>query len=94
MPTLGCYVQMLRPGERTQAHRHTSSAVYHVVEGKGCSAVGGTALDWEDKDVFAVPGWTAHHHVNLSDSDPAFLFSFTDIPVMRSLDLLREEPCP
>jgi gentisate 1,2-dioxygenase len=94
MPTLGCYVQMLRPGEHTQAHRHTSSAVYHVVEGKGCSTVGDDILDWEDKDVFAVPGWTGHHHVNLSDTDPAFLFSFTDVPVMRSLDLLREEPLP
>jgi gentisate 1,2-dioxygenase len=92
MPTLACYVQMLRPGQRTEAHRHTSSAVYHVVEGKGCSVVGGEVLEWEDKDVFAVPGWTGHHHVNLSDRDPAFLFSFTDIPIMRALDLLREEP--
>jgi gentisate 1,2-dioxygenase len=94
MPTLSCYMQMLRPGERTQGHRHTSSAVYHVVEGRGCSMVGGEILEWEDKDVFAVPGWTGHHHANLSDTDPAFLFSFTDVPVMRSLDLLREEPVP
>ena len=32
LPTVGCYLQMLRPGVRTQAHRETSSAVYHVVE--------------------------------------------------------------
>jgi gentisate 1,2-dioxygenase len=92
MPTLGCYVQMLRPRERTQGHRHTSSAVYHVVEGTGCSIVGSETLEWEDKDVFAVPAWTGHHHENLSHTDPAFLFSFTDVPVMRALDLLREEP--
>ena len=42
--------------------------------------------------VFCVPAWTSHQHVNLSASEPAFLFSFTDIPVMRSLDLLREQP--
>ena len=92
MPTLGCYVQMLRPRERTQGHRHTSSAVYHVVEGQGCSMVGNEALEWDDKDVFAVPAWTDHYHQNLSHTAPAFLFSFTDIPVVRSLDLLREQP--
>ena len=92
MPTLGCYVQMLRPRERTHGHRHTSSAVYHVVEGHGCSTVGDETLAWDDKDVFAVPGWTGHWHENLSHTDPAYLFSFTDIPVIRALDLLREEP--
>ena len=34
MPTIGCYIQLLRPGEHTQAHRHTSSAAFHVVEGR------------------------------------------------------------
>jgi gentisate 1,2-dioxygenase len=94
MPTIACFVQMLRPGEQTQAHRHTASAIYHVVEGRGCSMVGDRSLDWEEKDVFCVPGWTSHQHMNTSKSEPAFLFSFTDIPVMRSLDLLREEALP
>jgi gentisate 1,2-dioxygenase len=30
-----------------------------VVEGTGYSVVGGQRLDWEDKDVFAVPTWRA-----------------------------------
>jgi gentisate 1,2-dioxygenase len=91
MPTMACYVQMLRPGERTRAHRHTSSAIYHVVEGRGYSVVDGRQLDWEEKDTMAVPHWVFHEHVNGSSTEPAFLFSFTDTPVMRSLDLLREE---
>ncbi len=91
MPTMGCYIQMLPPGERTRPHRHTSSAVYHVVEGRGVSTVGGPTLEGEEKDPFCVPGWTEHEHINPSTSEPTFLFSFTDIPVMRSLDLLREE---
>jgi len=56
MPTIGCYVQLLRPGEHTQAHRHTSSAAFHVIEGSGYAVVDGQRLDWEDKDVFCVPG--------------------------------------
>ncbi len=94
MPTMACYIQLLKPGEKTHAHRHTSAAVYHVVEGRGYSIIGGHSLNWDEKDVFCVPGWTSHQHVNLSESEPAFLFSFTDIPTMRSLGLLREEPVP
>ena len=43
MPTMGCLIQMLKPGQRTDAHRHTASTVYHVVEGNGYSIVGGRA---------------------------------------------------
>jgi len=90
MPTIACYIQLLRPGERTQAHRHVCCTNYHVIEGSGYSVVGGQRLDWEDKDVFTVPTWTFREHVNTGDR-PAFLFSFTDAPVMKALDLYREE---
>jgi gentisate 1,2-dioxygenase len=90
MPTIACYMQMLRPGEHTQPHRHVCCTNYHVVEGSGYSLVGGQQLDWEDKDVFTVPTWTFHEHVN-TGSRPAFLFSFSDAPVMKALDLYREE---
>jgi gentisate 1,2-dioxygenase len=90
MPTIACYVQRLRPGEHTRAHRHVCCTNYHVIEGAGHSMVGGQRLDWEDKDVFTVPTWTFHEHVNTGDR-PAFLFSFTDAPVMKALDLYREQ---
>ena len=93
MPTIGCYVQLLRPGEHTQAHRHTSSTAFHVIEGSGYSVVDGQRLDWEDKDVFCVPGWAFHEHIN-TGKQPAILFSHTDVPVMRSLGLYREEAHP
>jgi gentisate 1,2-dioxygenase len=78
------------PGEHTQAHRRVCCANYHVIEGSGYSLVGGRRLDWDEKDVFTVPTWTYHEHVNTGDS-PALLFSFTDAPVMKALDLYREE---
>ena len=90
MPTIACFIQRLRPGEHTRAHRHVCCTNYHVVEGAGYSVVGGRQLDWEDKDVFTVPTWTFHEHVNTGDR-PAFLFSFTDAPVMKALDLYRED---
>ena len=94
MPTIACHVQLLRPGQRTKAHRHTSSVIYHVVEGHGESIVDSQPMEWETKDVFCVPGWAYHEHANTSSTEPALLFSFTDQPVLRSLNLLREQGHP
>lgn len=93
MPTIGCYVQLLPPGEHTQARRHTANTAFHVIEGSGYSVVAGQRLDWEDKDVFCVPSWAFHEHVNTGDR-PAVLFRHTDVPVMRSLGIYREEAHP
>jgi gentisate 1,2-dioxygenase len=90
MPTIGCHMQLLRPGEHTRARRRVCCTNYHVVEGAGHSVVGGRRLDWADKDVFTVPTWTFCEHVNEGDR-PAFLFSFNDAPVMKALSLYREE---
>jgi gentisate 1,2-dioxygenase len=92
MPTIGCRVQRLRPGFRGAAHRHTSNVIYHVLRGEGATVVDGVRLDWSEHDVFAVPTWAAHEHLNGSRSDDAVLFSYTDEPVMRSLGLYRERP--
>lgn len=40
MPTIGCWVQWLPPGETTRFHRHTSSTIYHVIQGEGVTTVG------------------------------------------------------
>jgi gentisate 1,2-dioxygenase len=83
-------MQLLRPGEKTRARRRVCRTNYHAVEGAGYSVVGGRRLDWEDKDVFTVPIWTFCENANNGDR-PAFLFSFTDAPVMKALSLYREE---
>ena len=90
MPTMACYIQLLAAGMHTEAHRHTSSAVYHVARGSGYSVIDGERVDWGEKDTFALPGWAVHEHVNASNSDQAILFSFTDEPVLRALGLYRE----
>jgi len=90
MPTIGASAQMLRPGERTRAHRHTGSFVYQVAKGSGYSVIEGVRYDWTERDIFVVPSWAAHEHANASDRDPAFLFCFHDLPVMRSLGIFRE----
>lgn len=91
MPTIGASMQMLRPGERTKAHRHTGSVIYQVAKGSGCSIIDGKRFGWKQRDIFCVPSWAFHEHQNASDRDDACLFSFNDLPVMQSLGLYREQ---
>lgn len=89
LPTMSAYLQLLRKGERTHAHRHTASSVYHVAEGAGYSVIAGTRYEWEFGDTFVVPSWAWHEHA--ASGEEAVLFSFSDRPVLESFDLLREQ---
>ena len=91
MPTVQCALQLLRPGQKTEIHRHTSTAIYHAFRGGGTTLIGEKRFDWEQGDTFVVPVWHAHGHSNRSSSQEAILFSMSDSPVLRSLNLYREE---
>ena len=94
--TLGCRVQMLRPGEDTQSHRHTSSTVYHVISGSGLSRIGKNkgdeeVLKWGERDCFMVPSWQWHSFKNESGDAPAILFSVSNRPLLEATRLYRED---
>lgn len=89
--TMSCWIQLIRPGVNTKAHRHTSSAVYQVFRGQGHSVINGRRFDWSEGDFLVVPSWAWHEHANDTDQE-AILFSIQDIPVMKTLALYREEP--
>jgi gentisate 1,2-dioxygenase len=91
LPTMGCWIQMLRPGVHTRAHRHMSSVAYHVFRGRGATIVDGVRLEWEAGDFLALPPRAWHEHINASATDEAILFSINDAPVYESLNLQREE---
>ena len=91
LPTMACWIQMLRPGERLRAHRHTGSAVYYVVRGEGETVIDGRRFVWGKGDILALPSWALHEHANRSTTEPAILFSIQDRPVLEALGLYREE---
>ena len=91
MDTMTCWIQMLRPGVQTKAHRQVNSAVYHVFEGHGSTIIDGVVFEWSQGDMFVIPSWAAHEHHNGSDEDRAILFSIQDTPVMVALGKYREE---
>ena len=92
LPTMSAYLQLLRSGEHTQAHRHVASTCYHVAEGGGYSIIAGERFDWEEGDTFVVPAWAWHEHA--SEQGEAVLFSFSDRPVLRAFGLEREQAHP
>jgi gentisate 1,2-dioxygenase len=92
-PTLTCWIQLVRRGVRTKAHRQTESSVYQVFEGRGYSVINGNRFDWEKGDMFVVPPWAWHEHAAVAD-EGVVLFSIHDTPVIKALGLYREEAYP
>jgi gentisate 1,2-dioxygenase len=90
LPTLSCYAQLLRAGEHTRAHRHTSSQVYYVLEGSGHSVIAGERFDWAKGDFFMIPPWAWHEHAN-TGAEEALFFSIGDRPIHDAFRLYREE---
>src|SRR5262249_14938342 len=62
LPTTVSSLQLLRKGEHTRKHRHTSATVYHVAEGGGRSIIAGGEIAWEEGDTFVLPSWAWHEH--------------------------------
>jgi len=90
LKTMGANMQMLPTGFTGKAHRHTGNVVYNVAGGEGYSIIDGERFDWGEHDIFCVPSWAWHEHMN-TGSEPAFLFSFNDFPVMDALGVRMVE---
>lgn len=90
MAQMSAYMQMLPLGFRSKAHQHSSSVVYYVHKGEGMSIIDGQKFEWKKGDTFVVPVWCVHEHINTSDKEESFLFSFSDEPVMRLTGFYRE----
>jgi gentisate 1,2-dioxygenase len=92
LPTIGAHAQLIEPGEHTRAVRETASRIYHVIEGRGTSIVGGQRLEWEKGDTFCAPTWMWREHSVASDAGaPAVLFSFDDAPSQKPFALYRRQ---
>jgi len=92
--TMTCFLQMLQPGQETRYHRHTGTVLYHAVQGRGATLIdkiGKKELSWDEHDSFSVPAWRWHAHKNLSTTEPAILFSVSDLPLLKMTGLHREE---
>ena len=94
LPTLSCRVQLLPPGFVGEKTRRTSSAIHFCVQGAGRTVFDSTELAWGQHDTIVAPNWSWHQHINASASEPAILFTITDVPILEVFGLYREETRP
>ena len=89
-PTMACSVQLLSAHEMTSPHRHNSTVLYQAFRGAGATVFDGQRFEWTQGDIFVVPPWALHHHENGLGED-AILYSISDEPVWRALNIYRGE---
>lgn len=92
-PNINIVVQILKPNEHYNPHRHSNVAFFLVLAGQGFSIVDGEKLEWEKGDIVVAPAWSAHEHCNTSDTEEAILITFQDVPLVNSMGIMFwEEP--
>jgi len=85
--------QVVMPGEKAAAHRHTASAMRFVVVGDGSAytTTNGEQMFMEPGDLLVQPGWGWHDHTNLGN-EPVIWMDMLDAALVHLLDVeFREE---
>ena len=89
-PTLDYRAMLLRPDEETRFKRETSGTLYQVIAGCGTTEVAGRTFDWEENDIFVVPGFAWRRHINRG-TDDAVLYAVSDMPLLDKIGQYRAQ---
>ncbi len=87
--------QIVMPGEKAAAHRHTASAMRFVVMGDGSAytTTNGEQMFMEPGDLLVQPGWGWHDHTNLG-TQPVIWMDMLDNLLVALLDVEFREDWP
>jgi gentisate 1,2-dioxygenase len=86
--------QMIRPGEKAYAHRHTPNALRIILDGHGCyTTVSGVRLEMRPGDVLLTPNWAWHSHENVGNED-CYWIDVLDVPLVHLLEPMFFERHP
>lgn len=88
LTTIALHVQRFNAGFRSAQLRTTANAIFTVIEGSGRTHVDGEVIEWSMGDVIAVPAWRTYSH---EVDTTSFMVRASDEPLLRSINLLREE---
>ncbi|WP_176055004.1 cupin domain-containing protein [Paraburkholderia caribensis] len=92
-PDISLVIQVLKPSEMTERHRHSFWHLYIARSGSGELAFGedGVTERIESGDTVFVPAWCYHTIANCSDSEPFVLYRLQNLPQNASGgNLMRE----
>lgn len=86
-PTMFLGLQLIKPGEHAEAHRHTPAAARLVVEGAGAvTIVNGERLPMEAGDLLLTPPHFWHEHVH-EGPDPMVWMDILDHPISIPMEV-------
>jgi gentisate 1,2-dioxygenase len=90
--TIHASVQMVKPGEIAESHRHSIGALRFVLQGAGGqTTVNGEPFIMKQYDLVLTPSGSWHEHTNDS-AEPIIWIDGHDLPLVRALDELFFEP--
>lgn len=91
-PTFQTSVQLVKPGEVAEAHRHTMTAFRFVLHGSGgFTTVEGEKFVMEPHDLVLTPQWTWHNHGN-DTAAPMIWIDGHDQPLIQALNACFFQP--
>jgi gentisate 1,2-dioxygenase len=90
LPIMGFTAMLLPPGRVRAPKPRSSSAVFHVVEGRGRSRVDEARFAWGPGDTFSAPTFAALEHQAEAGDAPGFLIRVDDEPMQRKLGFFAE----
>jgi gentisate 1,2-dioxygenase len=80
-------LQVMHPGERASAHRHSASALRFIMEGEGAyTIVDGHKMTLGRNDFVLTPNGTWHEHAVAEDGTPCIWQDGLDIPLVNCLE--------
>jgi gentisate 1,2-dioxygenase len=90
--TLQMSIQLVKPGELAECHRHSAAALRFIVEsdGKSYTNVDGEQMLMEPGDLVLTPNWTWHDHHNPSETNVVWL-DVLDVHLAKYLDAMYGE---
>src|SRR5262245_10827428 len=92
--TLAANLQILLPGEKARAHRHTMNALRFVLEGSGAmTIVDGKPCPMEEGDLILTPAWTWHEHLHQGQA-PIMWLDALDVPFQHYMGTSAFQPGP
>jgi len=80
-------LQVMHPGERASAHRHSASAIRFIMEGTGAyTIVDGHKMTLGHNDFVLTPNGTWHEHAVAADGSPCIWQDGLDIPFVNAME--------
>jgi gentisate 1,2-dioxygenase len=93
-PTLSAALQILEPGEKAHAHRHTLAALRFVIAGDGAiTTTDGKECLMRPGDLVLTPAWTWHKHYH-PGSERAVWLDCLDAPLCTAIGTVFFEHGP